>query len=88
MYMRLIDHPSFFRRRHVHNLGLFAVDDWIMMTAVPILYTGLAVISTPTTAKDGSNMFSPESVEAFKKDGFNNWIKESTAIAVAEQVCW
>ncbi|XP_014555647.1 hypothetical protein COCVIDRAFT_38684 [Bipolaris victoriae FI3] len=75
----------FSRRRHVHNLDLFAVDDWIMMTAVPILYTGLAVVSTPTTAKDGSNMFSPEIVEAFKKDGFNNWIKESTAIAVAEQ---
>ncbi|EUC50986.1 hypothetical protein COCMIDRAFT_529 [Bipolaris oryzae ATCC 44560] len=75
----------FSRWRHIRNLSLFAVDDWIMMTAVPTLYTGLAVISTPTIAKDGSSMTPSERVSASIQGGSNKWIKEPTAIAVAEQ---
>lgn len=85
--MRLIDHPSFSRWRHIRRLDLFAVDDWIMMTVVPILYTGLAVISTSTTTRDGSSVFAPKNVGAYTQDDSNKWIEESTAIAVAEQVC-
>ncbi|KAJ5026694.1 hypothetical protein PSV08DRAFT_40075 [Bipolaris maydis] len=75
----------FSRWRHIRRLDLFAVDDWIMMTVVPILYTGLAVISTSTTTRDGSSVFAPKNVGAYTQDDSNKWIEESTAIAVAEQ---
>jgi hypothetical protein len=82
----LIFPTSFARWRRVQNLSQFAADDWLMVTAVPLFYTGLIVCLNTIATGGGSNLFPPEQYSTFTQEQIDNRIKGSKIVVVSEQV--
>lgn len=84
----LMLHCSFARWRRVRSFSRFAVDDWIMMTAIPVFYTGLIVCLNVIATGGGSNLFPPEQLATFTQAEINERIKGSKIVVASEQVRW
>lgn len=84
--MILILSHRFARWRRVRGLSGFAADDWIMVTAVPLFYTGLIVCLNIIATGGGSNLFPPEQFSTFTREEIDERIKGSKIVVVSEQV--
>ncbi|CBX95286.1 hypothetical protein LEMA_P024380.1 [Plenodomus lingam JN3] len=73
------------RWRRVRSISRLAVDDWIMLTAVPLFYTGLVVSLNVIVSGGGSNLFPPEQFETFSQEDIDERIKGSKIVVVSEQ---
>ena len=62
--MLILSH-RFARWCRVRSLRGFAADDWMMITAVPLFYTGLIVCLNIIATGGGSNLFPPEQFSTF-----------------------
>ncbi|KAL1657316.1 hypothetical protein SLS61_000362 [Didymella pomorum] len=62
-----------------------AVDDWLMVTAVPLFYTGLVVCLNIIAQGGGSNLFPPEQFSTFTQEEIQERIKGSKIVVVSEQ---
>ncbi|KAF1942649.1 hypothetical protein EJ02DRAFT_433890 [Clathrospora elynae] len=76
---------TFARWRRVRCPSQFAVDDWIMITAVPVFYTGLLVCLNIIATGGGSNLFPPEQFSTFTQEEIDERIKGSKIVVVSEQ---
>jgi len=74
------------RWHRVRSLSRFAADDWIMISVVPLLYTGLVLCLNRTSVGGGSNLFLPEQLSTFTQEDINERIKGSKVVVVSEQV--
>lgn len=74
------------RWHRVRSLSRFSADDWIMMSAVPLLYTGLIICLNRIAEGGGSNLFPPEQLSTFTQEDIKERIKGSKAVVVSEQV--
>ena len=74
------------RWRRVRSISRFAVDDWIMATTVPLLYTGLIVCLNLIASGGGSNLFPPEQLSTFAQEEIDERIKGSKIVVISEQV--
>ncbi|KAF2999658.1 hypothetical protein E8E13_000417 [Curvularia kusanoi] len=73
------------RWRRVRSLSQFAIDDWLMVIAVPLLYTGLVVCLNIIAQGGGSNLFLPEQFSTFTQEEIQERIKGSKIVVVSEQ---
>lgn len=73
------------RWRRVRSASQFAVDDWMMLTAVPLFYTGLVVCLNVIASGGGSNLFHPEEFDTFTQEDIEERIKGSKIVVVSEQ---
>lgn len=78
----------FARWRRVRSPFQFAADDWVMITAVPLLYTGLVACLNNAAAGSGSNLYPPEQWPRFTEEDVGGRTKRSRIIVVSEQVCY
>jgi hypothetical protein len=62
------------------------VDDWLMATAVPVLYTGLIVCLNIIATGGGSNLFHPEQFSTFTEKEIDDRVNGSKIVIVSEQV--
>lgn len=62
------------------------MDDWLMVTAVPLFYTGLIVCLNVIAQGGGSNLFPPEQFSTFTQQDIEERIKGSKIVIVSEQV--
>ncbi|CAO2656833.1 Nn.00g056360.m01.CDS01 [Neocucurbitaria sp. VM-36] len=76
---------TFARWRRVRSISQFAADDWIMVTAVPLFYTGLVVCLNIIATGGGSNLFPPEQFSTFTQAEIDERIKGSKIVVVSEQ---
>ncbi|KAF1837513.1 hypothetical protein BDW02DRAFT_595504 [Decorospora gaudefroyi] len=76
---------TFARWRRVRSLSQFAIDDWMMVTAVPIFYTGLIVCLNIIAGGGGSNLFPPEQFDTFTPKDIEERIKGSKIVVISEQ---
>ncbi|KAG9188310.1 hypothetical protein G6011_02233 [Alternaria panax] len=76
---------TFARWHRVRSLSGFAADDWIMITAVPLFYTGLIVCLNIIATGGGSNLFPPEQFSTFTREEIDERIKGSKIVVVSEQ---
>ncbi|KAF1840044.1 uncharacterized protein K460DRAFT_421700 [Cucurbitaria berberidis CBS 394.84] len=83
--MFIICTRTFARWRRVRSLSQFAADDWIMITAVPLFYTGLVVCLNVIATGGGSNLFPPEQFSSFTQEDIEERIKGSKIVIVSEQ---
>ncbi|CAE7001827.1 hypothetical protein PTTW11_01300 [Pyrenophora teres f. teres] len=83
--MTLISLRAYARWRRVRSLSRFAVDDCIMITAVPLLYTGLVVCLNLIATGGGSNLFPPEQLSTFTQADIDDRIKGSKIVVLSEQ---
>ena len=77
---------SIARWRRVRSPLQFAVDDWLMLTAVPLFYTGLVVCLNTIVQGGGSNLFPPEHFTTLTQQDIEERIKGSKIVIVSEQV--
>ncbi|KAF2132810.1 hypothetical protein P153DRAFT_373503 [Dothidotthia symphoricarpi CBS 119687] len=73
------------RWRRVRSPSQFAADDWVMITAVPLFYTGLVVCLNATASGGGSNLYPPEQLPGFTQEEINDRIEGSKIVVVSEQ---
>ncbi|KAF9699388.1 hypothetical protein EKO04_002590 [Ascochyta lentis] len=73
------------RWRRVRSPSQFAVDDWLMLTVVPLFYTGLIVSLNGIAQGGGSNLFPPEQLSTFSPQEIHERIKGSKIVIVSEQ---
>ncbi|KAJ8115477.1 hypothetical protein OPT61_g2879 [Boeremia exigua] len=83
MFMIIV--RTFARWRRVRSLSRLAVDDWLMVTAVPLFYTGLVVCLNAIAQGGGSNLFPPEQLSTFTQEDIDERIKGSKIVVVSEQ---
>ncbi|KAL5121286.1 hypothetical protein ACEQ8H_000754 [Pleosporales sp. CAS-2024a] len=76
---------TYARWRRVRSPSQFAVDDWLMITAVPLLYTGLIACLNVTADGGGSNLFLPEEFASFSQADIDERIKGSKIVILSEQ---
>ncbi|KAH4807747.1 hypothetical protein HBH61_127350 [Parastagonospora nodorum] len=76
---------TFARWRRVRSASQFAIDDWLMITAVPLFYTGLIACLNIIAAGGGSNLFLPEEFATFSPADIDERIKGSKIVIVSEQ---
>ncbi|OAL07352.1 hypothetical protein IQ06DRAFT_342090 [Phaeosphaeriaceae sp. SRC1lsM3a] len=76
---------TFARWRRVRSPSQFAIDDWIMLTAVPLFYTGLITCLNVIASGGGSNLFPPEQFSSFSEEEIQERIKGSKIVIVSEQ---
>ncbi|KAF2118445.1 hypothetical protein BDV96DRAFT_386512 [Lophiotrema nucula] len=76
---------AYARWRRAGSVGLLAPDDWIMITAVPALYTTLIVCLNLIAGGGGSNLYPPEQFATFTPDDIQERIKGSKIVVVSEQ---
>lgn len=62
------------------------MDDWLMVTAVPLFYTGLVVCLNIIAQGGGSNLFPPEQFSTFTEQEIQERVKGSKIVIVSEQV--
>lgn len=84
--MLILSH-RFARWCRVRSLRGFAADDWMMITAVPLFYTGLIVCLNIIATGGGSNLFPPEQFSTFTQKEIDERIKGSKIVVISEQVC-
>lgn len=77
---------SFARWRRVRSASQLAIDDWLMITAVPLFYTGLITCLNIIAGGGGSNLFLPEEFATFSPAEIDERIKGSKIVIVSEQV--
>jgi hypothetical protein len=65
---------------------MLAIDDWIMITAVPLFYTGLIATLNVIASGGGSNLFPPEQFASMSQFEIDERIKGSKIVIVSEQV--
>lgn len=82
----LIPSSRFARWHRVRSLSSFSADDWIMITAVPLFYTGLIVCLNIIASGGGSNLFPPEQLSTFTQKEIDERIKGSKIVVISEQV--
>jgi hypothetical protein len=75
------------RWRRVRSLSQFAIDDWLMLTAIPLFYTGLVVCLNIIASGGGSNLFPPEQFASMSQAEIKERIKGSKIVIVSEHVC-
>ncbi|KAF1932253.1 uncharacterized protein M421DRAFT_54351 [Didymella exigua CBS 183.55] len=73
------------RWRRVRSPSQFAIDDWLMATAVPLFYTGLVVCLNTIAQGGGSNLFPPGQLSTFTEQEIQERIKGSKIVIVSEQ---
>ncbi|KAF1359565.1 hypothetical protein EJ07DRAFT_166128 [Lizonia empirigonia] len=73
------------RWRRVRSPSQFAINDWLMLTAVPLFYTGLIVCLNEIAEGGGSNLFLPEEFSTFTQQDIDERIKGSKIVIVSEQ---
>ncbi|KAF3001884.1 hypothetical protein E8E13_005710 [Curvularia kusanoi] len=73
------------RWRRVRTPSRFAIDDWLMVTAAPLFYTGLVVCLNVIARGGGSNLFPPEQFATFTQKDIEERIKGSKIVVVSEQ---
>ncbi|KAH6638366.1 hypothetical protein C7974DRAFT_159668 [Boeremia exigua] len=73
------------RWRRVRSPSQLALDDWLMLTAVPLFYTGLIVCLNVIAQGGGSNLFPPEEFSTFSQKDIEERIKGSKIVIVSEQ---
>ncbi|KAI1530657.1 hypothetical protein PtrCC142_008688, partial [Pyrenophora tritici-repentis] len=83
--MALISLRAYARWRRVRSLNRFAIDDCIMITAVPLLYTGLIVCLNLIATGGGSNLFPPEQFSTFTQSDIDERVKGSKIVVLSEQ---
>ncbi|KAF2831019.1 hypothetical protein CC86DRAFT_430633 [Ophiobolus disseminans] len=77
---------TFFARwRRVRSATQFAVDDWLMVSAVPLFYTGLIACLNIIAGGGGSNLFPPEQFASMSHEEIDERIKGSKIVIVSEQ---
>lgn len=76
----------FARWRRVRSLSHFAVDDWLMVSLVPLFYTGLVTCLNIIANGGGSNLYPPEQFSTFSQTEIEERIKGSKIVVVSEQV--
>jgi len=84
--VKILMHVSFARWRRVRSASQFAIDDWLMITAVPLFYTGLITCLNTIAGGGGSNLFLPEEFATFSPAEIDERIKGSKIVIVSEQV--
>ncbi|KAI5374636.1 hypothetical protein J4E82_006691 [Alternaria postmessia] len=82
--MLILSH-RFARWCRVRSLRGFAADDWMMITAVPLFYTGLIVCLNIIATGGGSNLFPPEQFSTFTQKEIDERIKGSKIVVISEQ---
>ncbi|ORY04034.1 hypothetical protein BCR34DRAFT_617622 [Clohesyomyces aquaticus] len=83
--MAVIVFRAFARWHRVRSFSLLAVDDWVMMTAVPAFYTMLVVCLNLIATGGGSNLYPPEQFDTFTPAEIEERIKGSKIVIVSEQ---
>jgi hypothetical protein len=78
---------SYARWHRVRNFSMLAIDDWIMITAVPLFYTGLIATLNVIAAGGGSNLFPPEQFASMSQFEIDERVKGSKIVIISEQVC-
>ncbi|KAJ4322028.1 hypothetical protein N0V94_002607 [Neodidymelliopsis sp. IMI 364377] len=73
------------RWRRVRSPSQFAIDDWLMLTAVPFFYTGVIVCLNVIAQGGGSNLFPPEQFKTFTQVEIDERIKGSKIVIASEQ---
>jgi hypothetical protein len=58
-----------------------------MLTAIPLLYTGLVVSLNAIAKGGGSNLFPPEQFAAMSQEEIKERVKGSKIVLVSEHVC-
>ncbi|KAF2035787.1 hypothetical protein EK21DRAFT_96415 [Setomelanomma holmii] len=75
----------FARWRRVRSPSQFAVDDWLMVSAVPLFYSGLIACLNIIASGGGSNLFPPEQFASMSQEEIQERIKGSKIVIVSEQ---
>ncbi|KAH7076630.1 hypothetical protein BKA63DRAFT_286466 [Paraphoma chrysanthemicola] len=76
---------TFARWRRVRSLSQFAIDDWLMVSAVPLFYTGLIACLNIIASGGGSNLFPPEQFAGMLQEEIDERIKGSKIVIISEQ---
>lgn len=83
---RKLTPTRFARWRRVRSLSQFAIDDWLMISLVPLFYTGLVTCLNIIARGGGSNLYPPEQFSTFSELEIEERIKGSKIVVVSEQV--